>query len=528
MILSRTAAAALLALTVLGPGCAWWLREPRPAPEPAPEAHPWRVRCGWATTAPGPEPGQAVAAVATEVETSGWVFASDSAGRRIVVAGDLEDGFLRADGVLAETAAEPPSSSALPLAVKTVVDACLDTLRRRTPPAPDALYAVVAAREDEGRNVAIAFPPPPGGPPITRMVVFGDSLSDQGNLKRRLLIFPGSPYWLGRFADGPVWTDWLPRTTGLAVQNHSFGGAIAVPHDDVPADDLVAAVQQGAQHIVSGSVDHYVGDHIAHDLRDGRVERPESTVYVFWAGANDYISKEPFSGDIGTLLDAPRGQAGYMRVVRETVDSIANQVRRLYAAGARHFLVITLPDIGESPVVLHNQSYQPKGVRDEQARRGLLSRRLSTLVRYHNLQLAKATAALVRELPGATVILVDAERLVEGMMGKSSGRGRSAAFDYGFELRSREQRVGDTKQGRTVQDRCYRGGYLGSLDPEAVCPDVARVFFWDTVHPTSYAHCWIAWSFAEELAAKGWVAQPPPKQDQRLYCESVRPAARPD
>jgi hypothetical protein len=30
-------------------------------------------------------------------------------------------------------------------------------------------------------------------------------------------------------------------------------------------------------------------------------------VFVLWSGANGYISKEPFSGDIGTSLDTAEG-----------------------------------------------------------------------------------------------------------------------------------------------------------------------------------------------------------------------------
>jgi hypothetical protein len=54
------------------------------------------------------------------------------------------------------------------------------------------------------------------------------------------------------------------------------------------------------------------------------VERPWDTLFVIWAGANDYLSKEPFTGDIRTLLDTPRGEAGYERIVDEAVHAIAD------------------------------------------------------------------------------------------------------------------------------------------------------------------------------------------------------------
>ena len=71
--------------------------------------------------------------------------------------------------------------------------------------------------------------------PFTNMVVFGDSLSDTGNI----LIstggaIPTAPYFNGRFSNGPVWIDTLTAGLGLPAgavasfaggNNYAFGGA---------------------------------------------------------------------------------------------------------------------------------------------------------------------------------------------------------------------------------------------------------------------------------------------------------------
>ena len=43
------------------------------------------------------------------------------------------------------------------------------------------------------------------------LVVFGDSLSDPGNLNRRTLGFfvPSSVFYHSRFSNGPIWTDYI-------------------------------------------------------------------------------------------------------------------------------------------------------------------------------------------------------------------------------------------------------------------------------------------------------------------------------
>ena len=79
--------------------------------------------------------------------------------------------------------------------------------------------------------------------PFDEIVVFGDSLSDQGNLSTLTggLIPPGNPairpfYVDGRFSNGPIWVDHLQSDDpGLSVTNFAVGGAFTGSFID-PAD----------------------------------------------------------------------------------------------------------------------------------------------------------------------------------------------------------------------------------------------------------------------------------------------------
>ena len=335
----------LCAILLASPGCAWLFHKPRPDTDLPPAERPYRVRCSW-VLASG-EPARA--------PESGWVWAADHEGRRLVAVGGFEDGFLRVDTLRAASDEDDRDVVPVEATARAVAEGCATSVAWARPDAGGTVYAIEATREGEGVAVALVFPRDGAAPrPASRVVIFGDSLSDPGNLKARLLIFPASPYWLGRFSNGPIWPDHLAKRTGLVVQNHSFGGAVSAPHEDVPAEDIVAAIQQGAQHFLTGSVQRYVTDYVERDLPVGVVEHPRETVYVVWAGANDYISKEPFTGDIRTLLDSPQGEAGSDRVIDASTRTLADLVRRLYAAGARNFVVVNLPNLGRTPAVLHS------------------------------------------------------------------------------------------------------------------------------------------------------------------------------
>jgi hypothetical protein len=64
--------------------------------------------------------------------------------------------------------------------------------------------------------------------PFSKLYVFGDSLSDQGNifnitsfanrLEPKISVIPSSPYFEGRFSNGPLWIDYLSAGLGLPLQ----------------------------------------------------------------------------------------------------------------------------------------------------------------------------------------------------------------------------------------------------------------------------------------------------------------------
>jgi hypothetical protein len=98
--------------------------------------------------------------------------------------------------------------------------------------------------------------------------------------------------------------------------------------------------------------------------------------------------------------------------------------------------------------------------------------------------------------------------------------GSRRRFDYGFDLPPLERTLRARRQVLTLQDRCYTGGYLGSSDPGKVCPQVARAFFWDSVHPTSRTHCWITYFVARALAREGLLERIPSPEEHRGYCDA--------
>src|SRR5215475_11575436 len=75
---------------------------------------------------------------------------------------------------------------------------------------------------------SLLFAPAVSATTLTKLVVFGDSLSDTGNLFAATFgaVPPSPPYFQGRFSNGPVWVDALARKLTLPVENFAIGGAL--------------------------------------------------------------------------------------------------------------------------------------------------------------------------------------------------------------------------------------------------------------------------------------------------------------
>lgn len=151
----------------------------------------------------------------------------------------------------------------------------------------------------------------------SKLVVFGDSLSDNGNASALVGQFgidlPAAPYEGGRFSNGPVAVEVMASQLGLALEDHAFGGALSGLNNRIDALGLLDGTG------VQGQINSY--------LSDAGGATDEAALYVVWGGANDVLS----SPTAATLETA--------------VGNLTQNVRLLYQAGARDFFVPNLPDL---------------------------------------------------------------------------------------------------------------------------------------------------------------------------------------
>lgn len=276
--------------------------------------------------------------------------------------------------------------------------------------------------------------------PLNKIVVFGDSLSDNGNLyeymKHQLPLSP--PYYQGRFTNGPVWIEHLtkhyfPIDSNAHLLDYAFGGAgIRAEDDDDDEEEALLSLDR--------EIDSYLLAH--HDKADA------SSLYVVWMGSNNYLA-------IPEEIDT---------TVQDVIKGIRVSLLRLVDKGAKHILVLNLPDLGKTPAAVDFDAVDL----------------LTTVSLRHNDILGEQVEDLKKQYPSVQWLLVD--------VGEIFSRAVNYPESYGF---------------NNVKDTCYEAATL-SASPQSVLKMVASVkqhtstdvcegyLFFDPVHPSGRAHRWLA------------------------------------
>ena len=163
----------------------------------------------------------------------------------------------------------------------------------------------------------------------TSVVVFGDSLSDAGNIAQAQGLPAGTSFTTN---PDPVWAEIVAQTFGASRTasaaggpNHAFGGACV--HPDASCNYPVPRIGQ--------QIDLYLSARPS-----GRAD-PDA-LYAVWGGGND----------LETILQPNPGIAPVdpRTAVPAAAQALVDHVRRLRASGARHVVVFNLPDLGATPL----------------------------------------------------------------------------------------------------------------------------------------------------------------------------------
>ncbi len=311
----------------------------------------------------------------------------------------------------------------------------------------------------------------------TNIFVFGDSLSDNGNLS----MAPGAPAGTpSRFTNGPVAVEIVAGALGLALtpsdhlnggfsgNNFAVAGAKAIDEDgNEQTPDINLPTQVNAFLQINGG------------------QAPADALYVVLIGGNDIrAAREIRAATVFASTPEERQairQAANASLTAAVISEQA-QIEKLIAAGARHILVSNAPDIGVIPETgLVSGGLLANAQTNSQVRKATRLPEVTTkLSAKYNRKLARKLAR-TEHRTGVDIIEYDLFSFLADQL--------ENAEDFGFT--------------NTTEPCIYVFSQGGAINPSCTdFPAATGFLFWDEIHPTTAAHQGAGIEIVETLLAQ--------------------------
>ncbi|GAA4651311.1 SGNH/GDSL hydrolase family protein [Kistimonas scapharcae] len=306
-------------------------------------------------------------------------------------------------------------------------------------------------------------------------------------------ILPDPHYYLtGMFSGGTdfkgVWPLYLYRMLGAELDNRAMAGSwtlCSTQKMDHLGDlmHICSGPESMAEEFVSGSlVPPCEGLIVSAWAEQAGTVDSDSTLVIFFNSANDYLNQWPDP--------------------QQVVNKYTADITRLIRLGAKHVVVINLPDISLTP----RYREAPKH----------LQAWMANAIETNNRELKQSLAQLRTRYPDVALIELDAAAMLTQLLAGAAQRGivtDKACLDSTPGLptvnRSKESAeeslVNHILQNPSLADAAHVASAAADGQGIGMCTNPDDHFFFDTVHPSAHTHYEIA-LYACELLQKNGIA----------------------
>lgn len=304
---------------------------------------------------------------------------------------------------------------------------------------------------------------------VDKVIIFGDSLSDNGNIytfthaAHRVLPFvpvipQNPPYYEGRFSNGQVWVELVADAMNVKLVDHAYGGSWVEPVWDSNQVVPFSLSQQVNLYLVENVLDFHKDKHL----------------FVIWSGANDYM----------------QGRSDVEYATTNTVNEIKKQVVSLIYHKAKNILLVSIPNLG----VLPNVTQKGNEAVD-------IANQLTIL---HNQKLKAMVEEQQQANPTVKIVLVDLTQPFNDLMAHPENFNlkniKDGCFGGGYYLSPNlinNQEIAAAKDANLdiLNNTSLRTAYLSAKlagTGTVPCEQPDDYVFWDGVHPTRIIHQVIA------------------------------------
>lgn len=287
------------------------------------------------------------------------------------------------------------------------------------------------------------------------LIIFGDSLSDNGNTYRISgRIYPGQAYSLGRFSNGPTWSEYLASMLNINPMDDKFFTNYAYGQAQIQGPYPVELSAPYKSFIVP-DLEQQIDEHIKYlsDISDKNLSKLsyDNSLVMLFIGTNDFFN-----------IDWQADNQQNKRKINELVAHLYKQITRLKEIGYEDIVVFSIRDIKLSPL-----AHQIAAKLDSDD----YLKNLDDLALYFNKQLEK------QKNETNDFFIYDTYEFDKSI---SIAIEENNGYDYSF---YRENLVlADISSEYYIN----KGNYIDALDIPSESAD--SYFFYDRIHPTTQSH----------------------------------------
>jgi phospholipase/lecithinase/hemolysin len=307
-------------------------------------------------------------------------------------------------------------------------------------------------------------------------------------------LLPGEPYWKSRFSNGRVWSEYLARMISVNSKNkdlylnRSFGGSWAATYDyQLTVWNVIRHPLLSIKNLIVGKlVPPSLGLSVQAHLMDNP-KLSDETVFFIFAGGNDYMNVLSFDKNYNTEV-----MSAY---IDNVLLGVGNSINKLAKAGARRFVVIGVPQLGEAP---RNVQTGDREV-------------LNAAVNVHNDRLKHLVSEWQALYRDSDFLYVDIGAYLNGILQHPEEYGFTNISEPCIDVKLPMYHAfaaspfANNYVLRYAQVLQYRDRHFAEGEANYhVCATPESYLFWDEIHPTTRAHAFFALEVCRAMQEHGY------------------------
>ncbi|QDP71643.1 SGNH/GDSL hydrolase family protein [Legionella israelensis] len=313
---------------------------------------------------------------------------------------------------------------------------------------------------------------------------------------RRVPVLPEKPYWNHRFSNGRVWFEYLAPMLGIDKEeeeqyiNKAFGGSWAMTYNrQLTVWNFIQHPLLTLKTLINGKlIPPSLGLIVQAYLMEHQQIDSQAHYFIF-SGNNDYVNALIFEDTYDPEV--------MNRYIDNVLNDLSASIHKLSRAGARHFVIIGIPHVGNTPKFIHTAE----------------SAILNQAVDQHNQRLQQLITDWQASLSSvADFIYIDAQDIFSKALTEPTRYGFTNITDACIDVKLPMFNLIASRSPFTHNYVLQYAQVLQYRHPQFtqgetnyhVCQTPENYLFWDEIHPSTRAHHYFAYEICLALKDKGY------------------------